>query len=104
MQWPRRTLWLALAIAALVAVVIFAVERELTPRTGVAPMVFWQSVPQPRALSDEEENYAETLWPIHSQVVETSAAMSFAGVSYAIEHHDLARLAEKARTLHQTFE
>jgi hypothetical protein len=79
-------------------------ERELTPRVGVAPTVFWQSIPQPRALSDEEETYAETLWPIHSRVVETSAvAMSFAGVSYVTEHHDPARLAEKARTLRETF-
>jgi hypothetical protein len=68
-------------------------------------MVFWQGVPQPRALSAEEEAYAEALWPIHSQVVETSAvAMSFAGVAYVTEHHDPARLAEKARTLHENFQ
>jgi hypothetical protein len=106
MQRPRaRTLWLALVITALVVVVGFAVERELAPRAAVAPMVFWQGIPQPRALSAEEEAYAEALWPIHSQVVETSAvAMSFAGVSYVTEHHDAARLAETARSLHGTFQ
>ena len=106
MPRPRaRTLWLSLVIAALVVVVGVALERELTPRAAVAPMVFWQGVPQPKALSSEEEAYAEALWPIHNQVVETSAvAMSFAGVSYVTEHHDAGRLAQTARTLHDTFQ
>jgi hypothetical protein len=100
-----RTLWLTLGIAALVVVVGVALQRELTPRAAVAPMVFWQGVPQPKALSDEEETYAEALWPIHNQVVETSAvAMSFAGVAYVTEHHDRARLAQAARNLHETFQ
>jgi hypothetical protein len=100
-----RTLWLSLVIAALVVVVGVAMERELTPRAAVSPMVFWQGVPQPRALSPQEETYAEALWPIHNQVVETSAvAMSFAGIAYVTEHHDPARLARTARTLHDTFQ
>ena len=100
-----RTLWLSLVIAALVVVVGLAMQRELTPRAAVSPMVFWQGIPQPRALSPEEETYAEALWPIHNQVVETSAvAMSFAGVAYVTEHHDPARLAQTARTLHETFQ
>jgi hypothetical protein len=105
MPRPRgRTLWLTLVIAALVVVVGVALQRELTPRAAVAPMVFWQGVLQPKALSTEEEAYAEALWPIHNQVVETSAvAMSFAGVSYVTEHHDRARLAQTARNLHETF-
>jgi hypothetical protein len=106
MPRPRgRTLWLTLVIAALVVVVGVALQRELTPRAAVAPMVFWQGVPQPKALTTEEEAYAEALWPIHNQVVETSAvAMSFAGVSYVTEHHDPARLAAAARTLQKIFQ
>jgi len=105
MPRPRgRTLWLTLVIAALVVVVGVALQRELTPRAAVTPVVFWQGIPQPSALSSEEEAYAEALWPIHNQVVETSAvAMSFAGVSYMTEHHDPARLAQAARNLHETF-
>ena len=105
MPRPRgRTLWLTLVIAALVVVVGVALQRELTPRAAVTPVVFWQGIPQPSALSSEEEAYAEALWPIHNQVVETSAvAMSFAGVSYVTEHHDRARLAQAARNLHETF-
>jgi hypothetical protein len=100
-----RTLWLSIVIAALVVVVGLGMQRELTPRAAVSPMVFWQGVPQPRALSPEEEVYAEALWPIHNQVVETSAvAMSFAGMSYVTEHHDASRLAQTARTLHETFQ
>jgi hypothetical protein len=100
-----RTLWLSVLIAALVVVVGLAMQRELTPRAAVSPMVFWQGIPQPRALTPEEETYAEALWPIHNQVVETSAvAMSFAGVAYVTEHHDASRLAQTARTLHETFQ
>ena len=106
MPRPRaRTLWLSIVIAALVVVVALAMQRELTPRAAVSPMVFWQGVLQPRALSPDEEVYAEALWPIHNQVVETSAvAMSFAGMSYMTEHHDPARLAQTARALHETFQ
>jgi len=103
MQVPRAVLLSVLA-AALVAVILLAMQRELTPRAAVAPMMFWQGMPQQVALNADEEAYAEALWPIHSEAVETSAvAMSFAGVSYVTEHHDAQRLAAKVLPLNETF-
>jgi hypothetical protein len=48
---------------------------------------------------------AALLWPIHSEVVETSAVvMSFAGISYVTDHHDAHKLAAAAAALHDTLE
>lgn len=105
MQMPRaRTLVLSLVICALAAVSVGALQRELAPRPAATPMVFWQGKPLQKPLTADEETYAEALWPIHSELVETSAvAMSFAGVSYVTEHHDAQKLAASARTLHEKF-
>ncbi len=106
MQAPRRrTVLLSTVVGVLVAVSVGALYRELTPRAAaVAPMVFWQGKPMQKPLTADEEVYAEALWPIHSELVETSAvAMSFAGVSYVTEHHDGNKLAASARTLHDKF-
>jgi hypothetical protein len=104
MQLPRaRMLLLTLVICALAAVSVGALRRELT-RPAAAPMVFWQGKPLQKPLTADEETYAEALWPIHSELVETSAvAMSFAGVSYVTEHHDAHRLVDSVRALHDKF-
>jgi len=88
-------------IAALAAAVIFAVQRELAPPRAVTLGSGGQSgPPQPIALNADEEAYAAALWPIHSEVVETSAvSMSFAGIAYVTDHHDAHKLAVEAATL-----
>jgi hypothetical protein len=105
MTLPRvRVFLLSAVVAALVAVVVFAMQRELAPRTA-APGGGEGGPPQPVALSAEEEAYAAALWPIHSEVVETSAVvMSFAGISYVTDHHDPHKLAATAAALHDTLE
>ena len=105
MQLPRaRALLVSAVVCALAALSVGALQRELAPRTAVAPMVFWQGKPMLKPLTTDEEAYAEALWPIHSELVETSAvAMSFAGVSFVTEHHDAKKLAASARTLHEKF-
>lgn len=107
MQVPRpRTLVLSLVICVLAALSVGALQRELTPppRAAAAPMVFWQGKPLQKPLTADEESYAEALWPIHSELVETSAvAMSFAGLAYVTEHHDAQKLAASAHSLHEKF-
>ncbi len=107
MRVPRpRTLVLSLVICVLAAVSVGALQRELAPRPRAAasPMVFWQGKPLQKPLTADEESYAEALWPIHSELVETSAvAMSFAGISYVTETRDAQKLAASARTLHEKF-
>jgi len=104
MTMPRvRIVLLSTVVAALVAVVVLAMQRELAPR-AVTPVGGGESAPwQPIALNAEEEAYAAALWPIHSEVVETSAVvMSFAGISYMTDHHDAHKLAATAAALHDT--
>jgi hypothetical protein len=84
---------LSAVIAALVAVVVLAIEREVWQRSASEPAVGETDRLQKQALSADEEAYAAALWPIHSDTVEASAvAMSFAGVNYVTEHHDARRL------------
>jgi hypothetical protein len=107
MRVPRpRTLVLSLVVCALAAVSVGALQRELAPRprAAAAPMVFWQGKPLQKPLTADEESYAEALWPIQAELVETSAvAMSFAGMAYVTEGHDAQKLATSARTLHEKF-
>jgi hypothetical protein len=106
MTMPRvRIVLLCAVVAALIAVVAFAMQRELAPRTSAPAGAGAGSAPQPVALSADEEAYAAALWPIHSEVVETSAVvMSFAGISYVTDHHDPHKLAAAASALHDTLE
>ncbi len=102
---PRvRILLLSTIAAALLAVVALATQRELSPRAAAPVAQQESSAPlQPVALTADEEAYAAALWPIHSEIVETSAVvMSFAGISYMTDHHDPHKLAETAANLRET--
>src|SRR5215467_8223934 len=91
-----RAVMLSATVAALVAMVGFALQRELARHVGPAPVTAVKTEPEQKALSAEEEAYAAALWPIHSEVVEVSAVdMSFAGIAYVTEHHDPHRLEAK---------
>lgn len=105
MQMPRhRILLLSAVFAALGAVIVLAMQRELTPRVTDARPPIGNVALQQNPLSAVEEAYAAALWPIHSEVVEASAvALSFAGVDYIIEHHDARRLEAKVLPLHALF-
>jgi len=105
MVLPRpRVFALSTAIVALVAMVGFAVQRELTPPVAPSPVAGGTTGPEQNALSAEEDAYAAALWPIHSEVVEVSAVdLSFAGVAYVIEHHDAHRLEAQVLPLREIF-
>ena len=105
MVLPRaRAFALSTVIFALVAMVGVAVQRELMPRVVPSPVAGGTTGPEPNALSAEEEAYAAALWPIHSEVVEVSAVdLSFAGVAYVIDHHDVHRLQARVLPLRDRF-
>jgi hypothetical protein len=99
-----RTLVLSTAVVALVAMVGVAMQRELAPHPTMSPAAGAVLGPEQKALSAEEEAYAEALWPIHSEVVEVSAVdMSFAGVAYVTKDQDAHRLEQKAIELRDRF-
>ena len=102
---PRaRILVLSTAIVALVAMVGVAMQRELRPGATLSPEAGPKLGPEQKALSADEESYAEALWPIHSEVVEVSAVdMSFAGVAYVTRDQDARRLEQKAAELRDRF-
>jgi len=99
-----RAVVLSAIVAALLAMVGVALQRELPRHVAPAPAPAVKTEPEQKALSPEEEAYAATLWPIHSEVVEVSAVdMSFAGIAYVTEHHDGRRLEEKVTALRGRF-
>jgi uncharacterized iron-regulated membrane protein len=95
-------LLLAVVVLALVAVVAYAVQRELTKPQASEPAAVTAPVPQ-RALSAEEEDYAAALWPIHSEVKLAAVEMSFAGIAYRMGEQDAKVLETRLRPLADTF-
>jgi hypothetical protein len=86
------------------AVIGYALQRELTrPEVG-APAAAATIAPPVRMLTAEEEDYAAALWPIHSQVKLAAVEMSFAGIAYKIGDQDATTLAAKVRPLADSLE
>jgi hypothetical protein len=99
-----RAVVLSAIVAALLAMVGVAMQRELPRRGAPSPVAAVKTGPEQKPLSTEEEAYAAALWPIHSEVVEISAVeMSFAGIAYVTEHHDAHRLEAKVTALGDRF-
>jgi hypothetical protein len=98
-----RILLLSTVVLALMAVVGYAVQRELTKQPARQPAAATASVPQ-RALTSEEEDYAAALWPIHSEVKLAAVEMSLAGIGYKMGDQDAAGLEAKLKPLAESFE
>ena len=108
-RYPRpRAILLSTVMAALLGVVVYAVQREVGSRSGLGDGA--RHGPPPvsddahRALSAEEEAYAAALWPLHSEVKLAAVRMTFAGIAYKTEDHDPEQLAAKVRPLGGTLE
>jgi hypothetical protein len=97
------TLLLVGVIVALLAVVGYAFQRELSrqPASNAATPVV-SAVPA-RALSAEEEAYAAALWSIHREVKRAALGMTFAGIAYKTDSQDRARLEAEVEPLTQVF-
>ena len=110
MGMPRRTSPLLLGLLssacaiALAGIVGYAVQQEIAPTRPVSPAVPLVGPTTPAPLTEAEEAYAESLWPLHQQVVEPSAGrLTFAGLAYATGDHDAQRLAAKLTPLRDAF-
>jgi hypothetical protein len=97
----RRVLLIsALVVVAAAAVVAWRYEQRPTPTQAIA------ATPQraaPRALSPEEETYAAALWEVQRQVTVSAVAMSYAGIAYEIDNHDVHVLEQKIEPVAKFF-
>jgi hypothetical protein len=97
----RRVLLIsALMVVAAAAVVAWRYEQRPTPTQAIA------ATPQraaPRALSPEEETYAAALWEVQRQVTVSAVAMSYAGIAYEIDNHDVHVLEQKIEPVAKFF-
>lgn len=102
---PRAAiLSLSFVMVALLAIIGYAGHREvaLQPAATVTANTASQ---QPRPLSPEEEAYATSLWPMHSEIVEPMAArLTFAGLIYVTDDHDLHKLVTTLQPVNETFQ
>ena len=98
-----RVLLLSTVVLGLIAVVGYAVQRELT-RHEVRPTAASTAPAPQRALTGEEEDYAAALWPIHSEVKLAVVEMSFAGIAYKMGDQDAKALEAKLGPLSDSFE
>jgi len=90
-------------ILVLMAVVGYALHRELA-RQPVSGYAGSAAVGRPvRVLSADEEAYATALWPIHREVKLAALGMSFAGIAYKTDGQDANRLETEIRPLVQGF-
>jgi hypothetical protein len=90
-------------VVALAGVVAYSLQHEAGHRAQTEAVVptFGEPV---KALSAAEEAYAEAIWPIHREIVKGSAVeLSFAGLMYATEDHDVFKLVAKLRPLEERF-
>jgi hypothetical protein len=100
---PARSILLASAVVVLAGAIAVAWRYELRPApTQQAVAATWHK-PEPRALTPEEETYAAALWEIQRQVTVSAVAMSFAGIAYETDNHDVHVLEQKIEPVAKFF-
>ena len=98
-----RILLLSTVVLALLGVVGYALQRELTRQQTTTPVATAVINERVRALTGEEENYAAALWPIHSEVKLSAVAMSFAGIAYKLGEQNGQTLEARVQPLADSF-
>ena len=102
-----RSLLLAGVVVALAATTAAAWLHEArTPSAGqpAAQMVNLRAaIPEPPALTGDEERFATALWAVHREATRSAVAMSFAGIAYQTEERDARALARKIEPLAKFF-
>ena len=90
------------------ALVVVAAAGAVAWRYELRPAPTQQAVAatpraEPRALSPEEETYAAALWEVQRQVTVSAVAMSYAGIAYEIDNHDVHVLEQKIEPVAKFF-
>lgn len=101
---PRAAiLSLSFVTVALLAIIGYAGHREVAQQAATT-VTTNLAVQQPPPLSPEEEAFATALWPTHSEVVEpTAVRLTFAGMIYATDDHDVHKLTATLQPVNETF-
>lgn len=95
---------LSVVMVALLAIIVYAGRHEATQLASATVVAHVVASQQPAPLTPEEEAFATALWPMHSEVVEPSAVrLTFAGMIYATDDHDVKKLAATLGPVHETF-
>ena len=102
-----RSLLLAGVVLALAAITGAAWLHEMrTPsavQTATQTVNVRDAIPQPPALTADEERFAAVLWAVHREATRSAVAMSFAGIMYQTENRDAHALAQKIEPLAKFF-
>jgi len=91
----------ALVVVAAAAIVVWRYDLRPAPTEQVVAATPQRA--EPRALTPEEETYAAALWEIQRQVTVSAVAMSYAGISYEIDNHDVHVLEQKVEPVAKFF-
>jgi hypothetical protein len=108
--WPRldgKQTAIAVLVVLLLAVVAFAVTRELTRATArpASSVAATSPAPPPKpAFTPAEEAYIRELWPIHGAVERSAARMVLGQIFYKINDMDRATLKERVTDALATYQ
>jgi len=91
----------ALVVVAAAAIVVWRYDLRPAPTEQVVAATPQRA--EPRALTPEEETYAAALWEIQRQVTVSAVAMSYAGIAYETDKHDVHVLEQKLEPLAKFF-
>src|SRR5690349_2119885 len=98
-----RPILLISALVVVAAAGVVAWRYELRPAPTQQAVAATPQRAEPRALSPEEETYAAALWEIQRQVTVSAVAMSYAGIAYEIDNHDVHVLEQKIEPVAKFF-
>jgi hypothetical protein len=98
-----RPVLLISALVVVAAAAVVAWRYELRPTSTQQAVAATPERSEPRALTPEEETYAAALWEIQRQVTVSAVAMSYAGIAYETDKHDVHVLEQKLEPLAKFF-
>jgi hypothetical protein len=98
-----RPVLLISALVVVAAATVVAWRYELRPAPTQQAVAATPQGAGPRALSPEEETYAAALWEVQRQVTVSAVAMSYAGIAYEIDNHDVHVLEQKIEPVAKFF-
>jgi hypothetical protein len=98
-----RPVLLISALVVVAAAAAVAWRYEMRPAPTQQAVAATPERAEPRALSPEEETYAAALWEIQREVTVSAVAMSFAGIAYETDNHDVHVLEQKIEPVAKFF-
>jgi len=91
----------ALVVVAAAAIVVWRYDLRPAPTEQVVAATPQRA--EPRALTPEEETYAAALWEVQRDVTASAVAMTYAGIAYEVDNHDVHVLEQKVEPVAKFF-